>query len=215
MFSWDKGYIGPAANLLASVPNLATPCNLDRVGMFNEIHSTPAADSYAHNWTKVGGPARFIGLDENTQGNWRGKYGNAGHEVIGVATSLPADMRVDWSGANTYTWAAKTDDPRATASTDSARVAACRYAGEIELVVELPAPGARLSLYCVDWDRTRAKQTVTLWSEDGAVLDRCETAKLKDGCYLTWDIRGCVRITIAHEGGPNAVVSGLFMDAAK
>ncbi len=56
--------------------------------------------------------ARFIGLDEKTQGNWRGKYGGVGHEVIGVATSLPADVRVDWSGANTYTWAAKTDDPR-------------------------------------------------------------------------------------------------------
>ena len=65
LFSWDKGYISPAAGLLASVPNLATPCNLDRVGMFNEIHYTPAADGYSHNWTKVVGSARFIGLDSN------------------------------------------------------------------------------------------------------------------------------------------------------
>jgi hypothetical protein len=26
--------------------------------------------------------ARFIGLDEKTRGNWRGKYGHAGHEVV-------------------------------------------------------------------------------------------------------------------------------------
>jgi hypothetical protein len=121
--------------------------------------------------------ARFIGLDEKTRGNWRGKYGHAGHEVVGVATSLPADVRVDWGGANTYTWAAKTDDPRAPASTDSARVAACRYAGEIELEVELPAPGARLSLYFVDWDRTRAKQPSSFGATDARRAGRRDGSK--------------------------------------
>lgn len=159
--------------------------------------------------------ARFIGLDEKTQGDWRGQYGGVGHEVIGIATSLPADVRVDWSGANTYTWAAETDERRAPAGNDSARVAACRYAGELELLVELPASGARLSLYYLDWDRTRAKQTFTLWGEDGSMLDQREAANLKEGCYLTWEIRGRVQITVAHEGGPNAVVSGLFLDRVK
>ncbi len=158
---------------------------------------------------------RFIGLDEKTQGDWRGKYGSVGHDVSGVATSLPADVRVDWSGANTYTWAAKTDEPRALARTDSGRVAACRYAGQIELLVELPAKGARLSLYYVDWDRTRAKQTFTVWGEDGSILDRREVDNLRGGCYLTWEIRGWVHIAIEHEGGPNAVVSGLFLDPTK
>jgi hypothetical protein len=158
---------------------------------------------------------RFIGSDEKTQGDWRGKYGSVGHEVIGVATSLPADVSLDWSGANTYTWAASTDEPRALAENNSSRVAACRYAGEIELLVEVPAKGARLSLYCVDWDRTRAKQTFTVWGEDGSVLDQREAANLKRGCYVTWEMRGRLHITIEHEGGLNAVVSGLFLDAVE
>lgn len=65
LFSWQSGFVGPAADMHAGVPNLATPCNLDAVGMFNELYFTPAEDGYSHNWTKVVGPARFIGLDSN------------------------------------------------------------------------------------------------------------------------------------------------------
>ncbi|MCE9547713.1 MAG: hypothetical protein K8T25_19760 [Planctomycetia bacterium] len=64
-FQWDKAYAGPAAELLASVPTLTTPCNHDFTGIFNELHYTPAADGYSHNWTKVVGPVRFIGIDGN------------------------------------------------------------------------------------------------------------------------------------------------------
>jgi hypothetical protein len=66
----------------------------------------------------------------------------------------------------------------------------------------------------VDWDRQRAKQTFTLWSEDGTVLDKRDVGKLQGGCYLTWLVRGRVRITVDHQGGPNAVVSGAFLDPA-
>ncbi len=68
---------------------------------------------------------------------------------------------------------------------------------------------------CVDWDCTRAKQTFTVWGEDGSILDQREVANLKEGCYVTWEIRGRLHITIEHEGGLNAVVSGLFLDAVE
>ena len=155
--------------------------------------------------------ARFAGLDEKTQGDWRGRYGRTGHDVVGVAQSLPADVQIDWGNAATYTWAKPTDEPRALAA-KTARVAACRYANEIELLADLPAKGARLSLYYLDWDRQRTKQTFTVWNEDGQVLDRREVGKLQGGCYLTWEVGGSVRITVQHQGGPNAVVSGLFVD---
>ena len=94
-------------------------------------------------------------------------------------------------------------------------MAACRYANEIDLFVEVPAAGRKLTLYYVDWDRGRAKQTFTLWDDEGRILDQRELGRLLGGCYLTWEIRGSVRITIDHEGGPNAVVSGLFLDPAR
>ena len=160
----------------------------------------------------VNSSARFVGLDQKTQGDWRGKYGTSGYEVVGSATSLPAGVQVDWSGAGTWVWAKPTDDIRAPAAQDAARVAACRYAGQLTLQVELPDKERRLSLYYVDWDRRRAKQTFTLWSEDGTQLDRREVEKAHDGCYLTWQVQGCIQITVEQEGGPNAVVSGIFLD---
>jgi hypothetical protein len=119
---------------------------------------------------------------------------------------------VDWSGAGTWVWAKPTDDVRALATRDAVRVAACRYAGQLTLQVELPDKERRLSLYYVDWDRRRAKQTFTVWSEDGTQLDRREVKNAQDGCYLTWQAQGCIQIAIEQEGGPNAVVSGIFVD---
>jgi hypothetical protein len=155
---------------------------------------------------------RFVGMDEKTQGDWRGKYGSAGHEVVGIATSLPKGVQLDWSDAGTYTWAKQTDDRRAPVGNGTSRIAACRYAGELSLQVDVPDKGRRLSLYYVDWDRQRTKQTFTVWGEDGTVLDRREVGKTQGGCYLTWEVQGCVHITIEHQGGPNAVVSGVFLD---
>jgi hypothetical protein len=33
--------------------------------------------------------------------------------------------------------------------------------------------------------------------------------------YLTWLVRGRGRITVEHQGGANAVVSGMFLDPAE
>lgn len=65
LFSWQPGFFEPAAELLASVPHLATPCRLDISGMFDEMYVTPADDGYGHTWTKVVGPVRFIGIDSH------------------------------------------------------------------------------------------------------------------------------------------------------
>jgi len=62
---WDELYIRPTGDLLARVPSLVTPCCRDFSGVFNELHYTPASDTSAHDWSKVVGPVRFIGLDGN------------------------------------------------------------------------------------------------------------------------------------------------------
>jgi hypothetical protein len=158
---------------------------------------------------------RFVGLDEKTQGDWRGKYGSLGRDVVGVERSLPSDVQIDWFDAGTWTWAERTDEPRALAAEGTGRIAACRYAGELVLDVEVLAKSRRVTLYYVDWDRQRAKQTFSVRNEDGTPLDQREVGKLAGGCYLTWEVRGRVQITIGHTGGPNAVVSGLFIDPAE
>jgi hypothetical protein len=190
----------PLCLVLESLKDGKTVYREDR-GHFQVLPASTAATS-----------VRFVGLDEKTQGDWRGKYGGAGHEVIGVATSWAKGVHFDWSDAGTYTWAKQTDDRRALVGDGAARIAACRYSGELNLVADLTGDSRRLSLYCVDWDRQRSKQTFTVRGEDGTVLDRREIGKIQSGCYLTWEVQGCVRITVEHQGGPNAVVSGVFLD---
>ncbi len=64
-FNWEAYYLEPSGDLFARVPTLITPCDRDFSGVFNELHYTPAADGYAHTWSKVVGAVRFIGLDGN------------------------------------------------------------------------------------------------------------------------------------------------------
>lgn len=62
-FKWEQRYFDPAGKMLASIPTLLTPCSRDFAGAVQELHYTPAVDTYAHNWSKVVGPVRLIGLD--------------------------------------------------------------------------------------------------------------------------------------------------------
>lgn len=65
LFDWQTGFYAAGADLLASVPNLATPGRHDISGMFDETYVTPAEDGYSHTWTKTKGPVRFIGIDSH------------------------------------------------------------------------------------------------------------------------------------------------------
>jgi len=82
-FDWEEAYIKPASVLLSAIPTLITPCNRDYTGIFNELHITPAADGYSRNWTKVIGPALFVGIDGNDDWSEGGKNIKWLDEVLG------------------------------------------------------------------------------------------------------------------------------------
>ncbi len=60
---WERRYFEPAGKMTATIPTLFTPAHRDFAGIIQEIHYTPAQDTFSHNWSKVVGPVRFIGLD--------------------------------------------------------------------------------------------------------------------------------------------------------
>jgi hypothetical protein len=84
-FWWEQSYIKPASQLLATVPTLITPCSDDYTGIFDELHYTPADDSYMHSWTKVIGPVRFIGIDGNMDWKAGGQNAKWLEEVLSTA----------------------------------------------------------------------------------------------------------------------------------
>ena len=72
-----------------------------------------------------------------------------------------------------------------------------------------------LALYAVDWDnRHRSEQIQVTSAATGAVLSTWTLSSFTTGEYLQWAINGSVVITVTALTGPNAVISGLFLDAA-
>jgi ELWxxDGT repeat protein len=163
--------------------------------------------------------AAFVKTDAATQGGWSGTYGAQGYDIVRGPSSLPAYAAVTPSAAaRPYTWAATTTDPRALQVPGaSGRLAACWHSTtSFSVDVNLSDGQAHgLELYLLDWDQISRAETVQLSdAATGAVLSTQSVASFHNGLYLDYRVSGHVVITITCTGGPNAVLSGLFLDPA-
>jgi hypothetical protein len=162
----------------------------------------------------------FLDGDEKSQGDWQGKFGADGYELIGKETKLPTYARLQWQKNELWIYDKATNDPRALAyfanpPTGKDRIAAARYSHEVAFVIDVGAAARRLSLYFLDYDRKNRKQTIEIAdAQTGQVLDKREIADFANGRYLSWKIQGKVKITLRKLAGDNACISGLFLDPA-
>ena len=111
------------------------------------------------------------------------------------------------------------DQPRALQDAGgTGRIAACWYAPtSFTVAVNLTDGQAHdLELYFFDYDgsKTRSEQVQISNASTGAVLDTESISSFSSGVYLEWAVKGNILITITCKGGPNAVLSGLFLDPA-
>ena len=162
--------------------------------------------------------ATFVQQDSTTQGNWIGKYGSNGYNIIGDATSYPSYATVMATGESTATWASSTTDPRALENAGGVgRLAATWYSStNFSLNVDLTDGQAHdVTLYALDWDyRARSEQIQISSGITGVVLDTETISNFWGGDYLEWTVSGDVVIKITNLASPNAVLSGLFFDPA-
>jgi len=166
-------------------------------------------------------PVTFMGGDDATHGNWSGKYGSDGYDLIGQEAKFPGDVKMDWQSGQVYTYNHATQDDRALAGVDPAgndekRVAAAvRYGSEIAFTVDAGATPRRLSLYFLDFDRQGRQQEVELQdAQSHEVLDEREISDFSGGRYLSWLINNPVKVTIRQVSGENACIAGVFLDPA-
>ena len=82
-----------------------------------------------------------------------------------------------------------------------------------------PRPTARphdLELYFLDWDnKGRGEQVQISDAGTGTVLDTETISSFTSGVYLDWEVSGNLVITITRQAGANAVLNGVFLDAAQ
>lgn len=166
--------------------------------------------------------ARFVKSDGTSGGNWRGSYGADGYSIAQQASSFPAYADVSVTGHNFWTWEGTTSDVRALqkpGSTD--RIAACWYsATSFTIDIDLTDGGEhKVSTYLMDYDNYlggRNQRVEVLDASTNAVLDSRDISSFVDGLYLTWVLRGHVKIKFTNlaSGSNNAIISGLFFDQA-
>ena len=165
-----------------------------------------------------GPSATFLEQDTSTQGTWINTYGSQGYDVIGSSTSvsLPSYATVTPAGQTSYTWASSTTDPRGLQIAGGAgRIAAAWYAATSFTVDVNLTDGQQhdLELYFLDWDKQgRSEQVKITNAATGAVLSTQTVSSFQSGIYLDYAISGNVLITFTKLAGPNAVLSGLFLD---
>jgi hypothetical protein len=167
----------------------------------------------------AGGPGasgHFSRQDTETGGDWKGVYGKQGFVIEGDSQRLPTFARVNVGTSQTFTWASSTSDPRAlqrAASATDGIAAAWFDASGFKIDVNLTdGKTHRISLYSVDWDIRNRSQRYDVLDNRGAVLDSRTLNRFSDGAYLSWIVSGHVQFRITRTAGPNAVVSGIFID---
>ncbi len=164
--------------------------------------------------------ASFVGSDTTTQGNWIGVYGAQGFNDLGSGVSNPTGATVTPAGQTLYTWATpafSAGQALLVPPAGMSRIAAAWYsAGSFTIDVNVAAGDSyNLELYFLDYDARGRAETVTLSSANtGTTLNSQSVSNFASGEYLVWTISGNVLITITRTAGVNAVLSGLFFDAA-
>jgi RHS repeat-associated protein len=162
--------------------------------------------------------ATFVRTDTTTQGNWKGAYGSNGYQVVNDSTSFPAYASVSVTGADLFTWASSTNEPRALrkAASPTDRIAATMYSnGSFTINVNLTdGQSHQLGLYLLDWDDPNGRQQRIdiLDAANNNLLDSRAVAAYSQGKYLIWTLKGNLKINVTTLAGYNAVVSGLFFD---
>jgi serine/threonine kinase PknH len=179
--------------------------------------------------------AAFVEADTSTGGSWSGVFGSQGYLLAPNAaasySSLPGYAVVNIGGANTFTWAGTTADPRALQKPSGAggpneRIAACWFSSQ-SLTIDIGVTDGgshRLAFYLLDWDsygapHGRVQRVDAVNAVSGATLDTRTlgqpndsspaSARFSGGTYLVWTIRGHVRFIITNLNS-NAVLSGIF-----
>ncbi len=165
---------------------------------------------------KSGPPAAFIEQDATTQGTWINTYGAQGDDIEGQTAALPSSATVSFSGASGWTWASSTTDVRALQNPGGSGRSATAWYSSTGFTINLDLTDGQvhdLELYAVDWDNQgRSEQVQILNAATGAVLSTETLSSFHNGDYLQWAVSGDVAIKVTRLGGPNAVISGLFLD---
>ena len=214
--------VGSSSALTVSAGGTVTTNAGSSVTFAGAVSGGTAPYTYSWNFgdgtTSAGTSASFTNADTTTQGNWIGKYGSAGYNVIGDSSRYPSYAVVTPSGESEYTYSADSSEAGAlqTPENPSVRISAVWYS-PTSFTVDVNLTDGNVhpvSLYAVDETSARSEQIEVLNVSSGAVLDTRTISSFSGGEYLTWNVSGHVQFVVTTLAGPNAVINGIFIGNA-
>jgi len=160
----------------------------------------------------------FLTRDSITAGGWPSVYGGEAHVIIGDSTNLPPDITVNATGHSQQIWRRSTSDLRALQRFQTPGRIAANWNSTTNFTVEIGMGGGalrRLSVYCLDWiaGGTRSQIIEVIDAATGIVLDTQSVSSFSGGQYLTWFVRGHIRLRVTRVAGESAIISGLFLQS--
>jgi hypothetical protein len=163
-----------------------------------------------------GSGAKFVTEDAVTQGAWKGWYGSdALWTMADWLTQPPYGTLLEIFNSNSLTnWVFFGPDPRAFQAARSTNQLLAAVVGDCFFTLNLTDNAwHQLALYCVDAEALNRYQVVSLFDmANNAMLDSRPITNFAGGKYLTWNIRGNVRIQIQSLCPAPAVLSAIFLD---
>lgn len=162
--------------------------------------------------------AVFSGEDRGTSGDWYERYGTEGFDLAGGPAQFPAYAQVQRGETPAVVWSDQAAEFRALAAVRGPGRLAAAWWGNEELSFDLNLTDDRfhqVALYFLDWDGGDRVATVQISDlGTGRLLDARRVAGFREGTYLVWFVQGRVRIRVQRASPANAVLSGIFIDAA-
>jgi hypothetical protein len=120
---------------------------------------------------------------------------------------------VNLAQGSRYLWVANATDARALESSDKSTRTAATYYDNNQIKVQLTFSQAytgNLELYAVDWDNQGRSETITVNGQTATLTN------FSQGDWVTYSINQAANttltITVTSGTGPNAVLSGIFLD---
>jgi hypothetical protein len=158
--------------------------------------------------------ASFLGMDTNSMGSWRLRYGRDGYWLVGDAYQMPERIQIAPENHFSYVFTDDSSEPEALERPfHTKRFAHCFYGNPDFSMAVTPLDGrpARIGFYMLDYLNSHRAMDILVEDLKGTVLDRREVRSFGKGQYFFWEIQGEVRFRF-HARAYNAVVSAIFLD---
>jgi hypothetical protein len=166
---------------------------------------------------KSGYSVEFAGIDTETHGSFRSKYGRNGFIIAKDKNdNMPGFVKLKWiTPPKMYVWDGDSDDVRALPvfsnenSVQDKRIAACWHDRRVlDFTIDTGMKPQRVSLYFLNWDKKNPGISVRVTC--GAANAAKDLPQNYSDAYMSFNIRGKAHFTVT--GVQKPILSGIFFD---